>query len=107
MDEAQAIDILSALSQQARLRMVRHLVGRAEEGASAGEIGKVVDATSSRAAFHLSVLEKAGVITSERRSEASSTGPIWTCSDILSRSCWTIAVGRIRTFGACCLREGC
>ena len=70
MEEPQAIDVLSALSQETRLRIVRHLVGCGDEGASAGEIGKVVDATSSRASFHLSALEKAGVITSERRSRS-------------------------------------
>ena len=70
MKEVQAIDVLSALSQQTRLRIVRYLVGCGDEGASAGEIGKVVDATSSRASFHLSALEKAGVITSERRSRS-------------------------------------
>lgn len=70
MEETEAINVLSALSQETRLRIVRHLVSCGDEGASAGEIGKVVDATSSRGSFHLSALENAGVITSERRSRS-------------------------------------
>ena len=70
MEEAQAIDVLHALSQETRLRIVRHLVGCGDDGASAGEIGKVVNATSSRASFHLSALENAGVITSRRQSRS-------------------------------------
>ena len=68
MEETQAIDVLGALAQETRLRIVRYLVGRGDEGAPAGDIGKAVDATSSRASFHLSALERAGVISSERRS---------------------------------------
>ncbi|MEM7042684.1 MAG: metalloregulator ArsR/SmtB family transcription factor [Pseudomonadota bacterium] len=60
--------MLSALSQETRLHVVRYLVQRGAEGASAGEIGDAVDASSSRASFHLSALEQAGVVTSERHS---------------------------------------
>ena len=68
MEEPQALDMLSALSQETRLRVVRFLISRGGEGATAGEVGGHVDATSSRASFHLSALENAGVISSERRS---------------------------------------
>jgi ArsR family transcriptional regulator len=68
MKEKQALDMLSALSQETRLRIVRYLVQCGENGASAGDVGKHVDATSSRASFHLSALEHAGVIGSERQS---------------------------------------
>ena len=68
MREKQALDMLGALSQETRLRVVRYLVQSGPEGASAGEVGKQVDATSSRASFHLSALEQAGVISSERQS---------------------------------------
>jgi len=68
MDEKQALDILGAIAQETRLRIVRYLVLCGAEGASAGAIGKQVDATSSRASFHLSALENAGVISSERQS---------------------------------------
>ena len=68
MDEKQVLDMLGALSQETRLRIVRYLVQCGEEGASAGEVGKQVEASSSRASFHLSALEQAGVISSQRQS---------------------------------------
>ena len=68
MEEKQALDMLGALSQQTRLRIVRYLVQRGANGASAGDVGEQVEATSSRASFHLSALEHAGVISSERQS---------------------------------------
>ncbi|MEM7025863.1 MAG: metalloregulator ArsR/SmtB family transcription factor [Pseudomonadota bacterium] len=68
MKEHLALEMLGALAQQTRLRIVRYLVQCGDEGASAGDVGKQVEATSSRASFHLSALEHAGVISSERRS---------------------------------------
>ena len=68
MNEQQALNMLGALSQETRLRIVRYLVQCGFEGASAGEVGKQVNATSSRASFHLSALEQANVISSERQS---------------------------------------
>ncbi len=68
MNEDKALRLLGSLSDSTRLRMVRYLVGRGEDGAAAGDIGEHVDASSSRASFHLSALEKAGAISSERRS---------------------------------------
>lgn len=62
--------MLAALSQETRLRVVRYLVQAGEAGASAGEIGKEVEASSSRISFHLSALERAGVVSSERRSRS-------------------------------------
>ena len=68
MDEKRAMSMFGALSQETRLHVVRYLVERGDAGASAGEVGAKVNATSSRASFHLSALERAGVITSERQS---------------------------------------
>ena len=68
MNENNALAMLSALSDKTRLRIVRYLVECDEDGASAGDIGAHVNASSSRASFHLSALEKAGAITSERQS---------------------------------------
>ena len=68
MKEHQALDMLHALSQKTRLRIVRYLVRQGEDGATAGEIGKHVKAAASRASFHLSALEHAGAVTSKRQS---------------------------------------
>lgn len=70
MNENQAISMFGALSQETRLHIVRYLVERGEEGASAGEVGAQVGASSSRASFHLSALERAELITSERQSRS-------------------------------------
>jgi ArsR family transcriptional regulator, arsenate/arsenite/antimonite-responsive transcriptional repressor len=66
MKEDLALDMLGALSQETRLRVVRYLVRCGASGASAGKVGEQVEATSSRASFHLSALENAGVISSQR-----------------------------------------
>ena len=68
MDENQVISALGALAQETRLRILRFLVTKGNDGASAGEIGGAVDAASSRASFHLSTLANAGLVTAERQS---------------------------------------
>ena len=67
MNEAQALDAFTALSQETRLRIVRLLVTAGPCGLSAGAIGKAMDgASSSRMSFHLSHLEHAGLVASRR-----------------------------------------
>jgi len=66
MNESQAIDSLAALSHETRLKIVRHLVVQGDEGASAGAIGEAVDAAPSKITFHISALERAGLVSSER-----------------------------------------
>ncbi|MDE2791567.1 MAG: metalloregulator ArsR/SmtB family transcription factor [Paracoccaceae bacterium] len=107
MNEPQAIAALGALAQETRLRIVRYLVRCGDDGASAGDIGRVVEATSSRASFHLSALENAGLIRSERRSrntiyraEFEQLGGL--LSFLLSDCC-----GANPDIRACCLREDC
>ena len=68
MQETQAIQVLSALSQATRLRIVRYLVSCGDTGAAAGDIAEHVKIGASNASFHLSALDHAGVITSERQS---------------------------------------
>ena len=66
MKENQVIEALSALSHETRLRIVRHLVTKGPEGDSAGAIGTAVDAAPAKITFHVSNLERAGLVTSER-----------------------------------------
>lgn len=66
MNETQALAAFAALSQETRLRVVRMLVIAGPEGMPAGAIGEALDASSSRISFHLSHLEQAGLIRSER-----------------------------------------
>ncbi|MEM1200770.1 MAG: metalloregulator ArsR/SmtB family transcription factor [Pseudomonadota bacterium] len=68
MNETNALSMFAALSQETRLQVVRYLVQCGAEGASAGDVGAHVQASSSRASFHLSALEQAGLISSEHKS---------------------------------------
>ena len=70
MDETQALDAFGALSQVTRLQIVQALVTAGPEGLSAGAIGDAVAASSSSASFHLSNLERAGLIRSRRASRS-------------------------------------
>jgi len=66
MNEDQAIGALSALAHKTRLRIVRHLVTKGDDGDSAGSIGAAVDAAPAKITFHVSALERAGLVSSER-----------------------------------------
>jgi ArsR family transcriptional regulator len=68
MKERDALKMLGALSQEMRLHIIRYLIERGDDGAAAGEIAEAMGAISSKASFHLSALERAGLISSERRS---------------------------------------
>lgn len=108
MKETQALDMLGALSQETRLRVVRYLVQCGAEGASAGDVGKQVNATSSRASFHLSALKRAGVISSERRSRSiiyhADLGNLGDLISFLLNDC----CHNHPDIRACCVREnGC
>lgn len=70
IEEAQALDAFAALSQATRLQMVRALVVAGPEGMAAGAVGDAVGASSSSASFHLSHLERAGLVTSRRESRS-------------------------------------
>ena len=66
MDSSQALVALGALAEPTRLAMLRRLVEAGAEGMPAGGIGDAVGATPSRLSFHLSALDKAGLVTSSR-----------------------------------------
>lgn len=68
MKQSKVLEALSALSHETRLDIVRLLVPHSKDGLPAGEIGRQVDVTASRLSFHLSALEQAGLLTSERQS---------------------------------------
>lgn len=70
MDEQVALKMMQALSDATRVNIIRFLVQKLPEGASAGEIAASVDASSSRASFHLSSLEQAELVTSRKQSRS-------------------------------------
>jgi DNA-binding transcriptional ArsR family regulator len=66
MDERQALTAFAALSQQTRLRILRHLVAAGPEGLAAGAIAERVEASASNVSFHLKDLEHAGLVSARR-----------------------------------------
>ena len=66
MNEAQAAARFAALSDPARLAILRVLVRRGPEGLAAGAIAEALGASPSRASFHLAALSEAGLVTSRR-----------------------------------------
>ena len=66
MERSKALNALAALAHATRLDLIRLLVARGEEGLPAGEIAQALDLAAPRLSFHLSALEKAGLIRSRR-----------------------------------------
>jgi ArsR family transcriptional regulator, arsenate/arsenite/antimonite-responsive transcriptional repressor len=66
MNESKALDGLSALANETRLRLLRDLVRAGDQGLSAGVLAARAAASSSRLSFHLAALENAGLISSQR-----------------------------------------
>lgn len=68
MDESLALAALAALAHETRIALVRLLVASGKDGMAQGEIARRLDISASRLAFHLSLLEKAGLVTARRES---------------------------------------
>lgn len=68
MNESQVIEAFAALSNQTRLQVLRQLVEAGPDGMLAGDVATAVGASPSRMSFHLSTLQAAGIVTSERQS---------------------------------------
>jgi DNA-binding transcriptional ArsR family regulator len=66
MDENQALTGFAALSQETRLRVLRHLVRAGRDGLAAGAIAVAMDVSPSNLSFHLKELERAGLIAQRR-----------------------------------------
>lgn len=66
MREREALDALSALSQETRLRILRLLVRSHDAGLASGAIAEAVGVSASNISFHLSLLERAGLLESRR-----------------------------------------
>jgi DNA-binding transcriptional ArsR family regulator len=67
MDKQQAIESLSALAQDTRLSAFRYLVARSPEGKNAGEVAKHCKVPHNTMSTHLSILDRAGLINSEKQ----------------------------------------
>ncbi|MBZ9874334.1 metalloregulator ArsR/SmtB family transcription factor [Mesorhizobium sp. BR1-1-9] len=70
MNERQALSAFAALSQETRLRILRHLVIAGPDGIAAGAIAEKVEVSASNVSFHLKELERAGLISVRRDSRS-------------------------------------
>jgi DNA-binding transcriptional ArsR family regulator len=66
MEKPHAISALGALAHEGRLDIFRLLVRAGAEGMAAGEIARTTDAAASTQSANLSILSRAGLITSRR-----------------------------------------
>ena len=70
MDLETSVATLSALAQPTRLEAFRHLVRSEPKGLPAGEIAKHLDVPHNTMSTHLAILERAGLISSQRQSRS-------------------------------------
>ena len=68
MEVLSATEAFAALSQETRLAAVRLLVRAGPAGLPAGEIARALGAAPSTLSTHLGLLQRAGLVSSERRS---------------------------------------
>lgn len=67
METQDAINMFNALSQETRLNALKTLVKAGHSGMAAGHLGKVLGTAHNTLSFHLSTLQDAGLITSEKQ----------------------------------------
>ena len=66
MEIKQAVKAMSALAQESRLKVFRHLVTCGEEGLPAGQIAECLGIPAATMSFHLKELTNAGLIDQHR-----------------------------------------
>ncbi|MBI1329006.1 MAG: metalloregulator ArsR/SmtB family transcription factor [Alphaproteobacteria bacterium] len=66
MESKDALTALSALAQETRLAIFRHLVIAGPDGVSAGSIAEALGTPAPTLSFHLKELERAGLIAQRR-----------------------------------------
>lgn len=70
MDNLEAIAALAALAQTTRLDTFRLLVAREPDGVPAGELARLMAVPQNTMSAHLSILARAGLVSSERQSRS-------------------------------------
>jgi ArsR family transcriptional regulator len=66
MELSSAVEALSALGQESRLRVFRLLVKRGPEGMPAGDIATQLSVPPNTMSSHLAVLSRAGLVASRK-----------------------------------------
>ena len=70
MDIESSVITLSALAQPTRLAVFRMLVRHEPDGLPAGEIARQLEVPHNTMSTHLAILERSGLITSQRQSRS-------------------------------------
>ena len=70
METERAILALAALAQPTRLLAFRALVNHEPDGLAAGDLARLLEVPQNTLSAHLSVLSRAGLVTSERHSRS-------------------------------------
>lgn len=102
MEEKDALAALSALSNETRLRILRRLVMAGEAGLTAGEIATAVEASPSRASFHLSHMADAGLVASTRAARQVTYRAGMATMNALIRYLWEDCCQGQETLQTCC-----
>lgn len=66
MESKSAIEILAALAQETRLQAFKLLVRNEPKGLAAGELAKLLEVPQNTLSTHLSILQRASLLTNER-----------------------------------------
>ena len=85
MLEPQALSAFAALSQETRLRILRHLVVAGHQGLAAGAVAERVEVSASNVSFHLKELERAGLVRGRRDGRSIVYGADFACLSGLVR----------------------
>ena len=110
MDERQALAVFAALSQETRLRIVRHLVTAGPDGLAAGVLGGEVGVSTSNLSFHLKELEHAGLVQSRREGRSIIYSAVYPMMSaliaFLMKDCCQgrpeVCAPAVAAFNACC-----
>jgi len=70
MENANAIDVFTALAQATRLDAFRLIMAHEPHGLPAGEVARRLEVPQNTMSNHLAVLARAGLITAERHSRS-------------------------------------
>lgn len=70
METEEAVLALAALSQQTRLEAFQTLVRHEPDGVAAGDLARLLEVPSNTLSAHLSILTRARLVSSERRSRS-------------------------------------
>ena len=76
MESTQAIDVFTALSQLTRLDAFKLIMAHEPDGLPAGEVARRLEVPQNTMSTHLAILERAGLIESERHGRSIVYRPV-------------------------------